>query len=253
MQMGPVEPMSGAGGKAASGKPTPARDAAMSGAGGDDELDAGEGPTPTTMPPDAGDCALSSQKEICNTLDDDCDGKVDENCECPSRDEVACYDGPAGTLNVGACRAGTRSCESGALSPCEGAVLPTEETCNERDDDCNGRVDDLPSLAEDVMNCGRCGNVCAYGENCCDGRCVNPFGEDRDHCGGCGMACSEGRVPGCCGGRCVDLSNDATCGTCNNACGLLRLGGGFVCSCMLTLEAGPQCMAQADGDAWLCE
>lgn len=222
----------------------------------EDDVDAGAPPKPVNTKPmpaaGSGACA-TGRSEICNTIDDDCDKKVDEDCECPSTEPVACYDGPSGTLDVGACRAGTRSCAAGALGPCLGAVLPSAETCNELDDDCNGQVDDLPSLAEDAENCGRCGTVCGRGESCCAGRCVDPRGEDVMHCGACGKACSEGAMPGCCGGRCVDLLTDQTCGRCDNACGLLRLGGGFVCSCALTEREGPQCVAQMNNQEWLCQ
>jgi hypothetical protein len=216
-----------------------------------DDLDAGDTMKPA-KPTGNGACA-SGRSEICNTIDDDCDKNVDEDCECPSTEPVACYDGPSSTLDVGNCRAGTRSCADGTLGPCLGAVLPSDETCNDIDDDCNGRVDDLPSLVEDTKNCGSCGNECSRGESCCEGRCVDPRGEDVMHCGGCGMACTDGERPGCCNGRCVDLLSDPTCGTCDNACGLLRLGGGFVCSCRLTETEGPQCVAQMDNQEWLCQ
>jgi hypothetical protein len=225
----------------------------------DDELDAGDStkPTNTNPLPTAGSGACMSgggaKTEICNTIDDDCDKKVDEDCECPSAEPVACYDGPSGTLDLGNCRAGTRSCAAGMLGPCLGAVLPSVETCNEIDDDCNGQVDDLPSLVEDKENCGRCGVVCGRSESCCNGRCVNPRGEDAQNCGACGTVCTEGSLPGCCGGRCVDLLSDPTCGNCDNACGLLRLGGGFVCSCRMTEVDGPQCVAQMDNSEWLCQ
>ena len=238
----------------ATGAKTPDAAAHDARVGQDDELDAGDPPKkPVSTQPTPNSGCASGRTEICNTIDDDCDKKVDEDCECPSAEPVACYDGPSSTLDVGNCRAGTRSCAAGALGPCLGAVLPSDETCNEIDDDCNGRVDDLPSLVEDTKNCGGCGNECARNESCCAGRCVNPRGEDPMHCGGCGMACTEGERPGCCGGRCVDLLSDPTCGSCDNACGILRLGGGFICSCKLTETDGPQCMAQMDNQEWLCQ
>jgi hypothetical protein len=229
----------------------------------EDDRDAGDAPPkPTTRPmvmtstpPASTGCSQErgSQQEICNTIDDDCDKKVDEDCECPSTEPVACYDGPSGTLDVGMCRAGTRSCESSKLGPCVDAVLPGDEACNGVDDDCNGVVDDAPGLDADLQNCGRCGNVCARGESCCAGRCVNPRGEDREHCGACGTACTEGALPGCCGGRCVDLMTDTTCGSCNNACGIFKLGAGFICTCK-ELEGGPRCAARNDMDQWmLCQ
>ncbi|HEX8436804.1 MAG TPA: hypothetical protein VF697_16960, partial [Archangium sp.] len=41
--------------------------------------------------------------EVCNDLDDDCDGQKDDLADSP------CYGGPAGTLDKGACKAGKPS------------------------------------------------------------------------------------------------------------------------------------------------
>jgi hypothetical protein len=195
--------------------------------------------------------ACNTRKEVCNTIDDDCDEKVDEDCECPGDKPVACYDGPAATRGIGSCHAGSRTCQDGVLGECTGAVMPTAETCNGKDDDCNGTVDDAPGLEADLKNCGRCGNACGEGESCCAGRCVNPrTGNDVEHCGKCGNKCTTGALPGCCGGGCVDLLTDTTCGTCDNACGIFKLGAGFGCTCKLRNE-GPQCVARGETDEWM--
>jgi len=73
--------------------------------------------------------------EVCNALDDNCDGTIDNFAE-------SCYTGPAGTLNVGICKAGSRTCTNGVWSSCTGDVKPTSEVCNGLDDDCDGYVDD---------------------------------------------------------------------------------------------------------------
>jgi hypothetical protein len=132
-------------------------------------------------------------------------------------------------------------------------VGPTAETCNGVDDDCNGTVDDGFALQDDEQNCGHCGNACQRGETCCAGRCVNVMGTDAQHCGGCGMRCGQAAMPGCCDGHCIDLLSDQTCGACTNACGLLKLGGGFLCTCKLT-PMGPACVGNTSAqELMLCK
>jgi hypothetical protein len=95
-----------------------------------------------------GACAggVGPKTEICNGIDDDCDGVVDNGCVCRVNDTRACYDGPAGTAGVGACKAGTQGCviANGVArwGACTGEVLPVPEICNRIDDDCNGMTDD---------------------------------------------------------------------------------------------------------------
>jgi hypothetical protein len=56
-------------------------------------------------------------------------------CPCNVGDVVSCYTGPSGTLNVGACRAGTQTCSvqgesSAAFGACTGEILPSStNTC----------------------------------------------------------------------------------------------------------------------------
>lgn len=84
------------------------------------------------------------QPESCVTpFDDDCDGLTNEegaDCNCTPGDTAACYTGPAGTLGVGICSAGTRTCDADGLGygPCSD-VTPQPETCaNPADEDCDG-------------------------------------------------------------------------------------------------------------------
>ncbi|NUP07817.1 MAG: hypothetical protein HOW73_17350 [Polyangiaceae bacterium] len=94
-----------------------------------------------------GDCSgeVLPVLETCNTpQDDDCDGQINEGgagCVCSPNTQTLCYTGPAGTVNVGICKAGTATCnaQGTALGPCIGQVLPQAENCNTpTDDNCDG-------------------------------------------------------------------------------------------------------------------
>ncbi len=83
------------------------------------------------------------QQEACDTLDNDCNGLVDDGCDCVDGTTQACYGGPAGSENVGKCHAGQQTCEDGHWSQtCQGQVTPAPEACNSKDDDCDGQVDE---------------------------------------------------------------------------------------------------------------
>ncbi len=96
------------------------------------------------------DGQVTPAAETCNGLDDDCNGTVDDgagDCGCTPGETRACYDGPAETGGVGACRGGEQTCDPGTRTwgACAGQRVPEAEACNGADDDCDGRTDeDLP-------------------------------------------------------------------------------------------------------------
>lgn len=86
--------------------------------------------------------------EICNGVDDDCDGIVDNNLPV-----VFCYDaGAPATAAHGVCHPGTEACYSGERR-CENQLGPTPEVCDSIDNDCNGAVDDGLGHQYDFLFC----------------------------------------------------------------------------------------------------
>jgi len=95
--------------------------------------------------------------ELCNNHDDNCNTVIDEGLV-----EV-CYNGPAGTEDVGECKPGEIICKNGqwgnypgagapgqfVVDLCLGEVLPAiVDNCNGVDDNCDGNIDDDKELEE---------------------------------------------------------------------------------------------------------
>ena len=84
--------------------------------------------------------------ETCATpIDDDCDFDIFDapDCVCVPFSNELCYEGPAGTLDVGSCTSGLKTCNDlgTAWGPCSGQVLPTTDYCETpADEDCDGVV-----------------------------------------------------------------------------------------------------------------
>lgn len=75
------------------------------------------------------DCAVPD--EVCDDLDQDCDGKTDEG--------FACRQGQAGSCTTACGSTGTRKCSDKCGWQ---ACMPPAEVCNGKDDNCDGQTDD---------------------------------------------------------------------------------------------------------------
>ncbi|HZN03892.1 MAG TPA: MopE-related protein, partial [Candidatus Polarisedimenticolia bacterium] len=91
---------------------------------------------------------------------------------CSPGSFVSCYSGPAGTLNVGACRAGAAHCNAAgtAFEGCTGQVLPAAESCDNADNNCDGAVDEsnICPPCPDADSDGFTDAACIGGNDCND-------------------------------------------------------------------------------------
>jgi hypothetical protein len=98
--------------------------------------------------------ACADNPEICNGLDDDCDGVADEDFDCVLGAVEPCsYCGVAGT---------TQCAEGCVLTGCD-AACPAETP------DCC--TDVCVDLTADPLHCGLCTTACAEGWLCLSGVC----------------------------------------------------------------------------------
>ena len=143
--------------------------------------------------------------ELCNGLDDDCDGSIDEmNPE----------GGAACGSTVGACSAGMLTCTGGTLV-CSGGVVPRPELCNASDDDCDGSTDE--NNPEGGSLCGTDVGQCRPGVRTCSGgvlSCVGGLGPATEACNGldddCDGGTDEGNPDG--GMACGNTTGECTAG-----------------------------------------
>ena len=167
--------------------------------------------------------------EVCNNLDDNCDGKTDEGDLCPpgnlcdkgvcvpkcNAGEFACADGKvcstAGVCVDPKCRDVT--CHSGKVcvegtcqAPCDGVVCPGEQVCRNGAcvDPCNGVTCESGKVRDKgicVLSCD-C-QPCEQGTSCVTqtGRCVETACAT--------VTCAAGQR--CAAGACVDACVGVTC------------------------------------------
>jgi hypothetical protein len=117
---------------------------------------------------DFGPCSgnIEPVAELCNGLDDDCDGLIDDGFA-----DLVC--------GFGECRRTVPGCLNGAVNTCTPGS-PSTEICDNKDNDCNQQIDDMPAIQCGTGACRRSAPACDGG---IPGTCT-PGGPTSEQCNG---------------------------------------------------------------------
>jgi len=164
-------------------------------------FDGGAGDEDALTDADPADACVPSGLEVCDGIDNDCNGAIDDG-------DLSGIGAPCST-DVGECTAGVTECDEGMIT-CSGQ-LPSIEICDTLDNDCNGDPDNgNPGggafCGTDVGECTSGITTCLAGDVSCQGNydgtdelcngldddCDNEYDEDIADGGSCGPATDTG-------------------------------------------------------------
>jgi MYXO-CTERM domain-containing protein len=155
----------------------------------------------------------ATKLEICNGVDDDCDGSIDETDDVSKNDPaigVVC-DAVKAPNDQPPCASGHTVCVNGNVD-CQGAVHPLKEVCDLKDNDCDGVADTLAA--------------CPGGNACIEGQCDEPCHGGEFPCpGGYDCKAYDGKKY-CVPQDCVDANCPQGAHCRNNRCTLDGQGAG---------------------------
>jgi MYXO-CTERM domain-containing protein len=127
-------------------------------------------------------CVPDGRPEICDGIDNTCDGMLDRRLDGSPLIEAK----PCATGLPGACAVGASACSALGEVICRLKTTPVDEICDLIDNDCDGDID------EGLLNaCGRCGPDDCHDDLCADVRCIRGEACDPedglcyDPCGPC--------------------------------------------------------------------
>jgi MYXO-CTERM domain-containing protein len=179
-------------------------------------------------------------KEVCNGLDDDCDGLIDEDAECPGGSK--CVNGAC----TNPCSGGEFGCPAGQFckegwcipDPCDPTTCPEGHICKAGAcfDVCKnvtcGKYEKCVKGACVDQSCYNPKNKCKAGETCIQGECkadpcyqVTCASDEYCSAGVCVQSCATVQCPS--GELCKLVAGKATC--VEDPCAKQTCGGGTIC------------------------
>jgi hypothetical protein len=94
---------------------------------------------------------VHATEDLCNNLDDNCDGQIDEG---NPQGGTTCVPDPSWAIGApSTCTDGIGTCVGGKIV-CGGYTGPVAEKCDGKDNNCDGTVDDGFDLQNDPNHCG---------------------------------------------------------------------------------------------------